>query len=374
MRYKLLGRSGLRVSEMALGTMTFGEDWGWGASMEESRKIFEAYAEAGGNFIDTAVNYTDGSSERFVGELMAADRDRFVVATKYTLRRNLDASDPNAGGNHRKNMMRSVEKSLRQLNTDHIDLFYLHVWDYSTPVEEVMRGLDDLVRSGKVLYVGISDTPAWVIAKANMMAELRGWSRFVSMQLPYSLNRRDAERELMPMAKAEDLAVTAWGILGGGVLTGKYRNASSTTRYDGASEADMAIGDGVVSLAEEIGRPPSQVAINWVRQGNEGAAPIIPIIGARKAGAAAGQPWRAGLGLEPGTDRALERAIARSDGFPARLPGQRHGAQPDLRGYLRSGGSASTCLDSGEACQFPRTKGMRPHDMSRRREPASGSS
>ena len=284
MRYKLLGRSGLRVSELCLGTMTFGEDWGWGASHDECRKIFETFAAAGGNFIDTSVNYTNGSSERLLGELLAADRDRFVVATKYTLRDNhANRHDPNAGGNQRKHMLRAVETSLRNLNTDHIDLYYLHMWDYMTPVEEVMRGLDDLVRSGKVLYVGISDTPAWVVAKANMLAELRGWSRFVALQLPYSLADRAPERDLLPMARAEDLAVLAWGTLEGGVLTGKYRTKDAVTRYGEASEEEMRRGDAVVALAQEIGRTPAQVAINWVRQRPWGGPPLIPVLGARSA-------------------------------------------------------------------------------------------
>jgi aryl-alcohol dehydrogenase-like predicted oxidoreductase len=179
-RYKLLGKSGLRVSELALGTMTFGEDWGWGASHEESRRIFEAFAEAGGNFIDTSNNYTNGTSERFVGEFIAAERERFVIATKYSL--TTTRTDPNAGGNHRKNMRQAVEASLKRLNTDYIDLYWLHMWDYTTPIEEVMRAFDDLVRVGKVLYVGFSDTPAWVVARANTLAELRGWSRVVAFQ------------------------------------------------------------------------------------------------------------------------------------------------------------------------------------------------
>lgn len=283
MRYKLLGRSGLRVSELALGTMTFGDDWGWGAAPEESRKIFNAYVEAGGNFIDTAVNYTNGSSERLVGEFIAGSRDYFVVATKYTLRdRNANPNDPNFGGNHRKNMMRSVEVSLRNLNTDYIDLFYLHAWDFTTPVEETLRGLDDLIRSGKVLYAGISDTPAWVIAKANMLAELRGWSRFVSVQLPYSLLDRAPERELLPMARLEDLAVTAWGVLEAGILTGKFRQADAVKRFQDASEQMLKKADAVVSLAQEIGCTPSQAAINWVRQRSTSGPPLIPILGARR--------------------------------------------------------------------------------------------
>jgi aryl-alcohol dehydrogenase-like predicted oxidoreductase len=279
MRFKLLGRSGLRVSELALGTMTFGEDWGWGASKEESRKILERFAEAGGNFVDTANNYTDGTSERFVGEFVASDRDHFVLATKYSLTERRE--DPNFGGNQRKNLLRSLEGSLARLDTDHVDVLWLHMWDGMTPVEEVLRAMDDMVRAGKVLYVGFSDTPAWVVAQAVTMAELRGWVRPVALQLPYSVLDRGAERDLLPMARANDLAVTVWGMLEGGALTGKYRAAErGATRYEGASEEELAAGDAVVALAEEIGRTPTQVAINWVRAGR-GRAEIIPILGAR---------------------------------------------------------------------------------------------
>src|SRR4029450_10775543 len=220
MRYKLFGRTGVRVSELCLGTMTFGEDWGWGAPKDESRKIFDAFVQAGGNFIDTANNYTNGTSEKFIGEFTKGDRDHFVIATKYTL--NEFATDPNFGGNHRKNMRRSVEGSLKRLATDHIDLLWLHMWDGMTPVEEVMRALDDLVRAGKVLYVGISDTPAWVVSQANTLAELRGWTPFVGPQVPYSLVERAPERELLPMAQALELTVTSWGPLGGGPLHTRY--------------------------------------------------------------------------------------------------------------------------------------------------------
>ena len=190
MRYKLLGRSGLRVSELALGTMTFGETWGWGASKEESRAIFDAFVEEGGNFVDTACNYTDGESERFVGELIRDDREHFVVATKYTLTQRRD--DPNAGGNQRKNMVQTLESSLRRLGTDYVDLLWLHMWDGMTPVEEVLRGFDDLVSSGKVLYVALSDTPAWVVSQAVTMADLRGWARPVAVQ--FSLLARGSRR------------------------------------------------------------------------------------------------------------------------------------------------------------------------------------
>lgn len=279
MRYKLLGRSGVRVSELALGTMTFGEDWGWGASKDESRKIFDAFVEAGGNFVDTAINYTDGTSEKYVGEFIAAERERFVLATKYTLTTNKD--DPNAGGNSRKNMMQAVDASLKRMNTEYIDLYWLHMWDSTTPIEEVLRGFDDLVRSGKVLYVGISDSPAWVVSQANAIADLRGWSRFVALQVPYSLADRSVERESLPMARQLDLAVTPWGLLEGGALTGKYNKESSDPkRSESASETVMKLAETVMSVAKEVERTPSQVAINWVRQQQQ-RAQIIPIIGAR---------------------------------------------------------------------------------------------
>lgn len=281
MRYKLLGKSGLRVSELALGTMTFGEDWGWGASKAVSGLIFDRYSEAGGNFIDTSCNYTNGTSEKFVGEFIASQRDHFVVATKYTLSER--RSDPNFSGNHRKNMRRSVEGSLRRLNTDYIDLFWLHMWDFTTPVDEILRGMDDLVRAGKILYLGISDTPAWVIAQANTLADVHGWPRFVATQLPYSLADRAPERDLLPMARAFDLAVTTWGMLEGGELTGKYNQASAEPkRNKGADERNKTLAETLMGLAQDIGRTPSQVAINWVRQQSRpGFAPIIPILGAR---------------------------------------------------------------------------------------------
>lgn len=280
MRYKLLGRSGLRVSELCLGTMTFGNDWGWGAEKEICHKIFDAFVAAGGNFIDTANNYTNGSSERIVGELIAEQRDQFVVATKYTLRlNNGNEHNFNEGGNSRKSMLRSVENSLRRLDTDYIDLLYLHMWDFTTPVEEVLRGMDDLVSQGKVLYVAFSDTPAWVTAYAVATAERYGWPRPVATQLPYSLADRSPERAEIPMAKALDLAVCAWGLLEGGVLTGKYSDTNGEqTRYDGAAEQEKEQGQTVVELANEIGRSAAQVAINWVRQS---APHVIPILGAR---------------------------------------------------------------------------------------------
>lgn len=281
MRYKLLGKSGLRVSELALGTMTFGEDWGWGASKEESRKQFDAYAEAGGNFIDTSVNYTDGTSEKFVGDFVQADRDHFTVATKYTLSRDWD--DPNAGGNSRKNMMVSVETSLKRLKTDYIDLYWLHMWDYMTPLDEIMRGLDDLVSAGKVLYIGVSDTPAWIVSRADMLSELRGWARFIALQIPYSLAIRVPERALLPMAKELEIAVTTWAIIGGGRLTGKYQDGEGPKRYgDDMPFRERTLNTiGVIKeIASEVGRSTAQVAANWVRQ-QQHRAIIVPILGAR---------------------------------------------------------------------------------------------
>jgi aryl-alcohol dehydrogenase-like predicted oxidoreductase len=282
MKYRLLGRSGLRVSEICLGTMTFGEEWGWGASKEESRRIFETFASRGGNFLDTANRYTEGTSEKWVGELIAPERERFVLATKYTLTMRPD--DPNGSGNHRKNLVQSLDASLKRLRTDYIDLYWLHAWDYLTPIEEVVRALDDVVRSGKVLYVGISDTPAWIVSRANTIAELRGWSPFIALQIEYSLVERTAERELLPMAHALDLAVTPWATLGGGLLTGKFSRGGprgATRLKEGSArlkEAPLAIARAVDAVADSIGRPSSQVALAWVRaqRGN-----IVPIVGAR---------------------------------------------------------------------------------------------
>ena len=282
MRYKLLGKSGLRVSELCLGTMTFGEDWGWGATKEESRKIFDAFVEAGGNFIDTSVNYTNGTSESFLGEFTRSDRDHFVIATKYTLTRS-DQTDPNQGGNHRKNMRHSVLRSLKRLQSDYIDLLYLHMWDFFTPVEEVLRGLDDLIRQGLVNYLAISDTPAWIVAEANARSEMRGWSRFIGLQVPYSLRNRSIERAELPMAKHWDMAVMPFGLVGGGVLTGKYLAKDNLPRryeIDKLPDAVVSLIHEVQAVADEVGCSSSQVAINWVHQQQE-RAQIIPILGAR---------------------------------------------------------------------------------------------
>jgi aryl-alcohol dehydrogenase-like predicted oxidoreductase len=280
MIYKLLGKSGLRVSELALGTMTFGEEWGWGVNKEESKKVFDMFAEAGGNFIDTANRYTEGTSEEYVGKFIKTDRDHFVVGTKYTLFTRKE--DPNFSGNHRKNMMQALDASLKRLNTDFIDLYWLHAWDFTTPEEEVLRALDDMIRAGKIHYIGVSDTPAWIVSRMNAIAELRGWTQFVGLQIKYSLLERTVERELLPMARKLDVAVTPWAVLGGGILSGKYnKNKDEEGRakiYKSINDDNLKIAAEVIKVADEIGKTPSQVALNWVRQ-QPGV--IIPIIGAK---------------------------------------------------------------------------------------------
>jgi len=314
MRYKLLGRTGLRVSELCLGTMTFGEDWGWGASKEESRAMYDAFLEAGGNFIDTANLYTNGTSEKFLGEFMGADRQRVVLGTKYT--NSMPGKDPNLAGNQRKNMMQSVEASLKRLQTDYIDLYWLHIWDFLTPIEEVMRGFDDLVRAGKILYAGISDAPAWVVSRAQTIAELRGWSPFAGLQIEYSLIERTVERDLLPMARELGIAVTPWGPLSSGLLTGKYTAGNTDPKRIQNPTLDArrnAIIAAVQEVAQESGRTAAQVALNWVRQQ---PGTIVPILGARKLSQLqdnlASLEWR----LSPEQMNKLSEASKIELGFP----------------------------------------------------------
>jgi aryl-alcohol dehydrogenase-like predicted oxidoreductase len=321
MRYRLLGNSGLRVSEAALGTMTFGEDWGWGAAKDEARKVYDAFREAGGNFIDTANLYTNGTSESFLGEFMNGHRQSVVMATKYT--NSAPGTDPNAAGNHRKSMVQALEASLKRLRTDYIDLYWVHIWDQITPVEEVMRGLDDLVRQGKVLYVGISDAPAWWIAQANTLAHLRGWSPFIGLQIEYSLLERSVERELIPMAKALNLGLTAWSPLASGVLTGKYHGHGSSE--PGRMSSDMMkafmpeqqrtdrIVAAVKTVSAEIGHSMAQVALAWLRYR---PVPVIPIIGARKLSQLQDNLASFDLTLSADQLRTLDEASRIELGFP----------------------------------------------------------
>src|SRR5215204_4765649 len=333
MRYKLLGRTGLRVSELCLGAMTFGDEWGWGAPKDECARIVDAFGEAGGNFLDTANYYTGGTSERIVGELVASEREHWVLSTKYTL--NMHPGDPNAGGTHRKSMVQALDASLRRLGTDYVDVYWLHVWDVFTPVEEVMRGLDDLVRAGKVLYVGVSDTPAWVASQANTLAALRGWTPFVGLQVPYSLVERAPERELLPMAQALELTGTSWGPLGGGLLTGRYgtdrQGPTEGTRLAGRiatygadkilGHRALAIADAVNEIAAGHDATATQVAIAWVRA-QQARPVIVPILGARSR-----KQLRDNLGaldLElTGKDLGRLDEVSRVElGFPHDFPGR----------------------------------------------------
>lgn len=282
MKYKLFGKTGLRVSELCLGAMTFGEEWGTGANKQESKNIFDAFVKVGGNFIDTANRYTEGTSEKYLGEFVGLERDRFVIASKYSLYDRRD--DVNAAGNHRKNLVRSLEGSLKRLNTNYLDILWVHAWDFTTSPQEVMRGLDDLIRQGKIMYIGISDTPAWIVSQANTLAELRGWTAFAGLQIEYSLIQRTAERELIPMANHFGMAITPWAPLGAGMLTGKHNEKAAegarlTEKSVKMSEKNRNIAKKVSEVAQKLGVSPSQIALNWLRQQNQ---QIIPIVGSRK--------------------------------------------------------------------------------------------
>jgi aryl-alcohol dehydrogenase-like predicted oxidoreductase len=290
MHYKVFGRrTGLRVSELALGGGNFGTGWGHGAERDEAKRIFDGYLEAGGNFIDTANGYQAGQSETMLGEFIAAERDRLVIATKYTM-----GTTPAAGishtGNNRKNMIRSVEESLKRLNTDRIDLYWAHISDGLTPMEEILRGFDDLVRSGKILYAGLSNFPAWRIARGELLAEVRGFAPITAIQVEYSLAERTADRELLPMAEALGLAATLWSPLGGGFLTGKYRNSSDDTRatklgmliHAEKGARETALLDTLLAVAAELAATPTHVAIAWLREkAKRSTTALIPILGSR---------------------------------------------------------------------------------------------
>lgn len=287
MRYQLLGRSGLKVSSLCLGTMTFGEESGFGAAQAECARIFDSYLAAGGNFIDTANIYSNGSSERFLADFIAAERSRLVVASKFTM--TMQPADPNAGGNSRKNLQQSLEATLKRLRTDYLDLYWVHAWDQVTPLDELLRAMDDAVRAGKILYTGFSNVPAWAVARAQTLAELSGWTRFVALQLHYSLVERNIERELLPCATALGMTVTAWSPLAGGVLSGKYSDDAAvranqpgrlTTTPWGKlfmSERNLRIAGVARSQAERLGRSGAQVAIRWLLQRPGGAIPIIGV-------------------------------------------------------------------------------------------------
>jgi aryl-alcohol dehydrogenase-like predicted oxidoreductase len=327
LRYKLLGHSGLRVAEISLGAMTFGEDLGWGAPKDVCRKMFDHYADLGGNFIDTANGYTGGTSEKMLGEFVKSERSRYVIATKFTNNTTRSGPqvgrNPNSGGNQRKSMHEAVNASLERLDTDYIDLYWMHMWDQLTPVDEVMRGLDDLVRAGKVLYVGVSNAPAWWIARANTMAELRGWTRFVGMQIEYSLAERTVEQELIPLSRALDIGVVAWSPLAGGVLTGKYGKGAKDDkrRYDvnkrAVSDKRVELADAVVAIAKEAGRSPAQVALAWLMAKRN----VIPIIGARTMEQYLDNMGAAGLQLNEAQMQKLEAISKPRLGYPQSMLG-----------------------------------------------------
>jgi aryl-alcohol dehydrogenase-like predicted oxidoreductase len=277
--YVTLGRSGLRVSPLCLGTMTFGTEWGWGADEDSSRAIFNRYLAKGGNFVDTADGYTNGKSEQLVGKFLqeTKSREKTVLATKFTFIG--QPGNPNASGNGRKNIYRALEGSLRRLQTDYIDLYWMHAWDVVTPVEEVVATLDTLVQAGKIRYYGFSDVPAWYLARAYTLAEQQGREKIVALQLEYSLIERHIEREHIPAAQELGLGVCPWSPLGNGLLSGKYKREGQSGPQDGRLEIQKAAGgalferfternwkivDGLLEVSKQMGRPPAEVALNWV--------------------------------------------------------------------------------------------------------------
>lgn len=317
MHYRVLGQTGLRVSSLALGTANFGKRWGHGASEEEVAPIYRAYREAGGNIIDTANNYQAGESEEIVGRLIAGERDEVVLSTKFTL-----GSSPNAGllgtGNSRRALVQSVEASLARLATDHIDLLWVHYPDEVTPVDEIMRGLEDVIRSGKVLYTGFSNFPAWRVAGAVTLARERGWITPSAVQFEYNLIERTADREILPMADAHGLTAFGWSPLGGGTLTGKYRRGEEgrlqalgiVVQKEEDSRA-IATVDEVIAVAEEIGANPGQVALAWTLHRG-----ILPLVGPRKVQHLADNLGALDVPLSPEQIARLDHASAIQLGFP----------------------------------------------------------
>lgn len=325
--YRLLGGSGLRVSPLALGTMTFGvEPGGWGSSDEQAAEMVDTYIDMGGNFIDTADFYGGmGGSEEVLGRILGARRERIVISTKYSL--TTRPGDPNASGNHRRNMVRSVEDSLRRMGTEWIDLLYLHMWDFRTPVDEILRAFDDLVRAGKVLYTGLSDTPAWQASRMQAIAQLRGWTPFCALQISYSLIERTVEREMIPMAAEMGMGVCPWSPLGGGVLAGKYTRADLAPPAPGGAydrrtmnaatgrlnERNLAIADEVAAVAGEIGASSAQVALAWTLANPAVASPVL---GTRTPEQLADNLGALGLTLDAGQLARLDAASAVPKVFP----------------------------------------------------------
>jgi aryl-alcohol dehydrogenase-like predicted oxidoreductase len=323
--YVTLGRSGLRVSPLCLGAMTFGEDLGWGSSVEESQQIMDSYLAAGGNFIDTANFYTKSHSEKIIGDHLGRHperRDRLVLATKFS--GNLYPGDPNGGGSGRKSIVSACENSLRRLQTDYIDLYWLHNWDVNTPIEETMAALDDLVHAGKVRYVGVSDTPAWKVAQANVMAQFRGWAPFIGLQIEYSLLERTVEQELVPMALELGLGITPWSPLKSGALSGKHtRQSAGEVKVDRAAFITASLNETTYKLVDELeiiakahGTTVARTALAWVRM-RPGVTSTI--IGARRLGQLEDNLRSLEVTLTPAEVAHLDGLTEPPVGFPQRM-------------------------------------------------------
>ncbi len=345
MDYYTLGNTGLRVSRLALGTMTFGDDWGWGADEANSRQLFEAYLEAGGNFIDTADLYVNGNSERLLGKFVkeSGSRDRVVIATKFSY--NAEPGNPNAGGNGRKNILRAVEGSLQRLDTDYIDIYMLHTWDRLTPAEEVMRTLDDLVRSGKVRHVALSDAPAWYVAQAQTLAKERHWEPISTVQLEYSLVERNIEFEYAALAQHLGTSIMVWSPLASGLLSGKYRSSeqgseqggegrlamlanSGNPAFDKFKEKNWAIVAELERVAKELNRSMAQVALNWVA--NRPAIASV-IVGATKLHQLQDNLGALDFAIPPALQEQLDEASRPVTPFPYTF------FEPSLQGMIHGG-------------------------------------
>ncbi|MGD0678367.1 MAG: aldo/keto reductase [Polyangiaceae bacterium] len=347
--YVTLGHSGLRVSPFCLGAMTFGEDLGWGSSVAESTRIMDRFIERGGNFIDTANAYTRGHSEKIIGDHLGRDprkRERLVIATKFFS--SLYVGDPNGGGANRKAIHAQLHESLRRLQTDYVDLYWMHAWDRFTPVEETMRALDDLVAAGKVRYIGFSDTPAWKAAQAQTIAQLRGWTPLAALQIEYSLLQRTVEGELVPMAQELGLGVTPWSPLKGGALSGKYRRADKGQhKPDRAGFVLGTLGEdrtydvveAVESIAKELGTTTARVALAWV-QGRPGVASTI--IGARTVGQLDDNLEALEVKLPPRAVAKLDEVSRPALNFPA-----------DFLNFIGSFGYGGTNIRGNEYPPFP---------------------
>jgi aryl-alcohol dehydrogenase-like predicted oxidoreductase len=334
MQHQTFGRgTGLRVSEFALGTGNFGTAWGTSTTPEQVKLIFDRFAQAGGTFIDTADSYQNGESESAVGELLAADRDHFTLATKYS-----SASGAHTGiadtGNSRKNMVRAVEASLRRLRTDRIDLYWVHHPDGITPIEEILRGLDDLLSAGKIVYAGLSNFPAWRISRAEAIADLRGWAPVSGVQVEYSLVERTADRDVLPMAEALGLGVTLWSPLGGGLLTGKYRQSDAGRLTDWqrlvhteSTAQKKAVVDELLAVAAELGAPPAQVSMAWLRHRQaQTATALVPVIGPRTIEQLDDYLASLDVTLSPAQADRLDQASAVALGVPHEVAAASHAA------------------------------------------------